>query len=312
VPRVLILTAQPGEYRRLVEAAGLPGLEIAAHDDIGAGLASAASSEILLADPARAREAIGGMPRLRWTQLTWAGVEPMLDPHLRRDYILTNVRGVFGPLMSEYVFAYLLAHERRIIARYEAQRGGRWDASLPGTLRGKTIGLAGVGSIGAHLAGTARHFGMRVRGLTRSSETCPDVDEYFHGSDTVAFASGLDYLVAVLPHTRATRSLVDATMLAALPPHAVLVNVGRGDTVDETALTDALRGGRLAAAILDVFAQEPLPAGHPLWRTPNTYITGHTSAPSFPADVVDVFADNYRRFVAGATLAHQVDFERGY
>ena len=110
------------------------------------------------------------LPNLRWVQLTWAGVERMLDPALRRDYLLTNIRGVFGPLMSEYVFSYLLAHERKILSRFDAQRARQWDATLPGTLQGKTIGLVGVGSIGAHLAATAKHFGMRVHGYTRSSE----------------------------------------------------------------------------------------------------------------------------------------------
>jgi len=312
VHRVLILTSQPEAYRRLVDAAALPDLDIAATTDVLPAPAVAGQSNILLADPARARLALPAMPRLQWTQLTWAGAEPMLGPGLRRDYVLTNVRGVFGPLMSEYVFGYLLAHERRIVARLDAQREGRWDATLPGTLRGKTIGLAGVGSIGAHLAATARHFGMRVHGLTRASEGCPFVDRYFHGSDTISFARGLDYLIAVLPHTGHTRHIIDAGVLDALPSHAVVMNVGRGGTVDEAALAAALHAGRLAGAVLDVFAEEPLPGGHPLWRTPNTFITGHTSAPSLPADVVGVFVDNYRRFAAGEPLAHQVDFERGY
>jgi phosphoglycerate dehydrogenase-like enzyme len=256
--------------------------------------------------------ALPAMTALRWVQLTWAGVERMLDPTLRRDYVLTNIRGVFGPLMSEYVFGYLLAHERKIVPRLDAQRQGRWDATLPGTLQGKTLGLAGVGSIGSHLARTARHFGMRVHGYTRSSEDSPDVDRYYHGDDKTAFASGLDYLVAVLPNTGTTRRLIDASMLEALPPHAVLINAGRGDTVDTGALMRGLHERRLAAAVLDVFEEEPLPADHPLWHTPNVLITSHTAAPSFPADIVGVFVANYRRYVAGEPLHHRVDFERGY
>jgi phosphoglycerate dehydrogenase-like enzyme len=309
---LLILTKHPDEYRALVEAAACPDLSIIAASEVDDGLARGAHSDILLGDPSRVTAALPHLPRLVWTQLTWAGVEPMLDPALRRDYVLTNIRGVFGPLMSEYVFGYLLAHERRILPRHEAQREGRWDATLPGTLQGKTLGLVGVGSIGAHLAGTARHFGMRVHGYTRSSRDCADVHRYFHGAEKAAFASGLDYLVAVVPNTQGTRGLVDADMLGALPAHAVVVNAGRGDTIDEAALVDALTHGRLAAAVLDVFAEEPLPAGHALWRTPNTFITGHTSAPSFPRDIVAVFVENYRRFHGGQALLHRVDFERGY
>src|SRR5262249_45816412 len=159
------------------------------------------------------RQVLDRLPALRWVQATWAGVEPLLDPALRRDYVLTNARGVFGALMSEYVFGYLLAHERRILEKFAAQRAARWDPTQPGTLRGKEIGLIGVGSIGAALARTAKHFGMRVRGYTRSSEGCADVDGYFHGEDRVAFAAGLDYLVSVTPNTAGTRHLIDATLL---------------------------------------------------------------------------------------------------
>lgn len=295
-----------------MQEAGLSNLTIVAASDVADGLARGGDSNILLGDPARVVQALPHLSNLRWVQLTWAGVEPMLDAALRRDYVLTNIRGVFGPLMSEYVFSYLLAHERKVIARHDAQRAGKWDATLPGTLQGKTIGLVGVGSIGASVAATAKHFGMTVRGYTRSSEDCAHVDRYFHGDDKKAFAAGVDYLVAVLPNTHHTRRIVDATMLGALPSHAVVVNAGRGDTLDQDALVAALTGGRLAAAVLDVFPEEPLPEDHVFWRTPGVHITCHTAAPSFPSDIVGVFADNYRRFERGEALRYQVDFERGY
>ena len=309
---LLILTKHPDEYRERIQAASLPDLAIVATDDVAEGLARAPHSDILLGDPIRVKAALPHLPRLVWTQLSWAGVEPMLDPALRRDYVLTNIRGVFGPLMSEYVFGYLLMLERKILPRLEAQREGRWDTTLPGTLSGKTIGLVGVGSIGAHLAATAKHFGMQVRGYTRRSRDCRHVDQYFHGADKAAFAHELDYLVAVLPNTDQTRAIVDAEMIAALPPRAVVVNAGRGRTVDEAALAAALTAGRVGGAVLDVFSEEPVPASSPFWSTPNTYITSHTSAPSFPADIVGVFVENYRRFHGGQPLLYRVEFERGY
>lgn len=312
MPQALVLTKHPDEYRSLIEATGLLDLTVVASSEVADGLARAADSDILVGDPARVIQALPHLTGLRWVQLTWAGVERMLDPSLRRDYVLTNIRGVFGPLMSEYVFGYLLAHERKIVARLDAQREGRWDTTLPGTLQGKTIGLVGVGSIGAHLAATARHFAMTVRGYTRASEDCPDVHRYFHAGEEVAFATGLDYLVAVLPNTPGTRRIIDARMIGALPSHAVVVNAGRGDTLDTGALILALQQRRLAAAVLDVFDDEPLPAGHPLWQTSNVFISAHTAAPSFPADIVGVFADNYRRYVRNEPLRYRVDFERGY
>ena len=300
--RLLILSRHADAYRRLIDAERLPDLEIVPSDDC----------DVALGEPSLIAPAIGRLSSITWVQSTWAGVEPLLDPALRRDYVLTNARGVFGGLMSEYVFGYLLAHERMIFRKHAAQRERRWDAAPPGTLKGKQIGLLGVGSIGAALARTAKHFGMRVKGYTRSSEGCADVDEYFHGAERIAFARDLDYLVSIVPNTSGTRRLVDAELLAALPPRAVFVNPGRGAAVDESALADALQSRRLACAVLDVFQQEPLPPDHVLWRTPNVLITSHTAALSAPEDIAPVFIDNYRRFAAGQPLRHRVDFEAGY
>ena len=311
--RVLILSKHADEYRSLIEAAGLPGLEkLAAAASPSEALAFGDDIDVLFGDPSLIPGVLARLRNLRWVQATWAGVEPLLDPSLRRDYLLTNARGVFGGLMSEYVFGYLLQHERRMFQRYQAQRERRWDASLTGTLRGKTLGLLGVGSIGAALAGTARHFGMSVRGYTRTSESCLDVDAYFHSSRLLDFVGGLDYLVSVLPTTKETHRIVDASLLGRLPAHAVFVNVGRGSTVDESALVTALQTGKLAEAVLDVFEQEPLPPGHAFWHTPNLLMTFHTSAPSFPADLARLFIENYRRYAEGQTPLHAVDFEKGY
>jgi len=311
--RVLILSKHADEYRRLVEAASLPGLEkLVSADSTSRALVGGDDFDIVFGEPSLIRETLASLQNLRWVQATWAGVEPLLDPSLRRDYLLTNARGVFGGLMSEFVFGYLLQHERRIFQRYRAQQEGRWDASPTGTLRGKTIGLLGVGSIGAVLAATARHFGMSVRGYTRGSDSCPDVGVYFHGSRLLDFAGGLDYLVGVLPNTQETHHIVDASLLGSLPARAVFVNIGRGSTVDESALVTALQTGKLASAVLDVFEQEPLPPGHAFWHTPNLLMTFHTSAPSFPADLARLFIENYRRYAEGQSPLYAVDFEKGY
>jgi phosphoglycerate dehydrogenase-like enzyme len=311
--QVLILARNSEEYRLLIESAGLPALDkLVVAKTPSEALTLGDDFDIVFGDPGLIRGMLSGLPRLRWVQSIWAGVEPLLDPGLRRDYLLTNARGVFGGLMSEFVFSYLLLHERRIFQRLQAQQENRWDNSITGTLRGKTIGLLGVGSIGTVLAGTAKHFGLNVRGYTRSSESCRDVDIYYHGSGLADFASGLDYLVNVLPSTTETRHIVDASLLGGLPAQAVLINAGRGVTMDESALVDALQNGRLAMAVLDVFEQEPLPPAHLFWHTPNLYMTFHTSAPSWPADLSRLFIENYRRYMGGQPLLHVVDFERGY
>src|SRR5262249_49272538 len=145
-------------YRRLVEAAQLPQLVITTDE---------ATCDIVLGEPALIAPAIDRLSSVTWAQSTWAGVEPLLDPSRRRGYVLTNARGVFGGLMAEYVFAYMLARERCLLDKHASQRERRWDPAPPGTLRGKTLGLLGVGSIGAALARMAKAFGMRVKGYTR-------------------------------------------------------------------------------------------------------------------------------------------------
>ena len=303
MPKLLILSRDADEYEQLIQKAQLPALEMSADP---------ATSDIVLGEPKLIRDALPRLHSLKWVQAIYAGVEPLVDPAERRDYTLTNARGVFGELMSEYVFGYLLFHEKRILERIEVQKSRQWQRSESGVLRNKTIGLLGVGSIGAHLAGTAKHFGMIVRGFTRESETSPQIDKYYHGNDLRKFVQGLDYLVSVLPRTEETNKIVDSKLLRALPSHAVFVNVGRGNAVDESALVEALTTGKLAAAVLDVFEKEPLPEDHPFWDTPNLYMTFHTSAISYPEDITRLFIDNYQLYVESKPLKYVVDFERGY
>lgn len=305
MPHKLLILAQDGDqYRDIILKAQLRDLKIVT--DSGNGV------DILMGEPGRIKPVLASLPDLRWVQSIWAGIEPMLDPALRRDYVLTNARGVFGGLMSEYVIGYLLAHERRIFQRQAAQAEKRWDDSDTGTLRGRTIGLLGVGSIGAEVARTAKFFGMSVRGFTYSSEDCAHVDAYFHGSRLAEFAMGLDYLVNILPNTAGTKNIINADVLNALPPYALVINVGRGPAVDESALLSALDQGRIAGAVLDVFNREPLPPEHPFWTAPGLIMTFHSAAPSLASDISKIFIENYQRYLDGQPLNYQVDFEKGY
>ena len=303
MPKLLILSRDADEYRHLIGSVQLPDLEFTENPK---------ECNIVIGEPKLIQDALPLLPSLKWVQSIYAGVEPLVDPTQRRNYILTNARGVFGELMSEYVFGYLLFLEKKMLERMKAQAARKWQRPESGVLRGKTIGLLGVGSIGAHLAGTAKHFGMTVRGFTRESESSDQVDQYFHGNDLLNFADQLDYLVIVLPRTNDTNQIVNSNLLNALPSHAILINVGRGNAVDESALVDALNEGKLAAAVLDVFETEPLPKEHPFWETPNLYMTFHTSAISYPENLAKLFAENYRLYLEGKPLKYQVDFERGY
>ncbi|HEX6270341.1 MAG TPA: D-2-hydroxyacid dehydrogenase [Anaerolineales bacterium] len=303
MPTLLILTSDPNEYTQGIKAARLPDLEFTKEPEV---------CDIVLGEPQLIRDMLPHFHRLKWVQAIYAGVERLLDPTLRRDYVLTNARGVFGQLMSEYVFGYLLLHEKKILERLRAQQTRQWNRAESGVLRGKTIGLLGVGSIGSHLAGTAKHFGMSVHGFTRESEDCADIAVYYHDPQILKFAEGLDYLVSVLPRTKETNKIVDAALFDALPASAVFINVGRGNAVDEPALVTALQEGKIAAAVLDVTEKEPLPADHPFWMTPNLLLTFHTSAISYPEDITELFIENYHLYSEGKPLKYQVNFERGY
>ena len=303
MPKLLILSRDAEEYHPRIVQANLPDLEI---------VSDPTQAEIVLGEPKAIRDALPLLSQPKWIQAIYAGVEPLMDPAQRRDYVLTNARGVFGPLMSEYVFGYLLFLEKRMLERIQVQKSREWQRTESGILRGRSLGLLGVGSIGAHLAGTAKYFGMRVRGYTRASETSQHIDAYYHGANLLKFAEGLDYLVSVLPRTNDTDKIVNEALLNALPRHAIFVNVGRGNAVDEPALAKALNEGSLAAAVLDVFEQEPLPREHPFWDTPNLYMTYHTSAISYPEDITRVFIENYHHYIEGKPLKYVVDFEKGY
>jgi phosphoglycerate dehydrogenase-like enzyme len=310
--KLLILSKDIIEYKKIIEEAGLPYLSILAVDNPRDAIMLGNECNLLFGEPSLVSQVINNLPNLQWCQITWAGVEPLLASGLRRDYTLTNARNVYGSMMSEYVFGYLLFIERRILTRWQSQLNRNWDESPNGTLKDKAIGLLGVGTIGSHLATTAHHFGMRVHGYSRNSENCQDVDQYFHGDAILDFVSNLDYLVSSLPATPATMQMINNDIFSALPNKAWLVNIGRGSTVDETALVNALNSRMISGAILDVFEKEPLPEDHPLWQTPNTFVTSHTGARNYIPDIARLFIENYKLYINGKSLQYQVSFEKSY
>ena len=269
----------------------------------------------LLAEPALAAAVLAQLPNLRWLQSTWAGVEPLFALP-RRDYTLTNIRGVFAPLMAEFILAHALAYERHIIAHHHAQQQHRWfndgRSSTVGTLRGKTLLLLGVGSIGAGVAHTMRQMGMRVLGIVSQARDIAELDAVGTFAQLPEFLPQADYVVNTLPNTAYTQDFINAEFFAQMKCSAVFVNVGRGQAVIEADLAQALRDGVIAHAILDVYRTEPLPADHLFWDTPNLVLTSHTSAPSFPQDIFTVFWDNYQRYTTQQPLHHIVDFSKGY
>ena len=251
--------------------------------------------------------------RLRWLHAMGAGVDWVLVPGFPKDVTVTRVPGVFGPWMREYVLARCLAVTQRLEAYRTFQRARRWrEDVIPERLAGKTMVIVGLGDIGRAVAAGARQLGMRVIGVSRSGRRVREAERVYRLSGlTQALGQG-DFVVLVLPLTEQTRGLIGATALAAMRPTAWLFNIGRGAVVDEKALVDALTTRRIAGAVVDVFAAEPLPADHRLWSLDNAVVTPHISGPSTPPEMAPVFNDNLARWLAGRPLRHVVDRRRGY
>jgi phosphoglycerate dehydrogenase-like enzyme len=310
--RLLILSEDAGAYAEQIGRELPAGIELRAAGDFESARPFLPEAEIILGEPPLLAPALADAKSLRWVQSTFAGVDALMRPGLRRDYLLTGVKGVFGPLMSEYVFGWLLAIERDLFPLHEQQQRRIWASRPYRSLRGLTLGIAGLGSIGSHIASTAKAFGMRVVGLRRSKEEAPGLDRTYATSELKSFLGDCDHVVLVLPATPETHHLIDAEALTAMQPHAILINVGRGSVVDEAALAGALSRRVIAGAVLDVFEREPLPPESPLWSAPGCFVTPHVAAYSFPAEIGALFLENLRRWVEGRPLLHVVHFELGY
>lgn len=276
-------------------------------------------TEIVLGrlDPALVARA----PQLRWIQSWSAGLDWLTeaDAEVPPGLLVTSASGVHAVPIAEHVFAGLLALARRLPAHLRAQREGRWapdaDAGVA-ELAGQRMVLLGAGEIGARVARLADAFGMFVTAVRHH----PDAPEPEGVARTVGTDGLLDVLpeadalVVTLPLTDATRGLVGAGAIAALPERAVVVNVGRGEVVDQAALVAALAAGRVAGAALDVFEEEPLPPDSPLWAMDHVIVTPHAAGhtPHYAGRALAIFLDNLGRFRRGEPLRHAVDLGAGY
>jgi len=312
VNRLLILSADAPKYLALIEAADLPRLKIDIACDAASAAQMIADCNIILGNPYMVDRLLETAGQLEWVQSIWAGVNSLCVEGLRRDYVLTGVKDVFGPQMSEYVITYLLAHERQVFRIRDNQLKQHWQSVRYRHSRDITVGIIGLGSIGRHMARMIRQLGIRVTGLSRSGRPCDDVKRVYTTDNIADFFAEPDYVVLILPDTPDTKDFINADTLRMMRPSAVLMNVGRGSTINEADLVHALQQGVIGGAVLDVFETEPLAQGSPLWTLPNVFVTPHYSALSFPEDIVEIFTGNYRRFLHDKPLLHVVDFELGY
>jgi phosphoglycerate dehydrogenase-like enzyme len=261
-------------------------------------------------------EVVAAGPKLKWIHSPSAGVEHALFPSLvQRPIILTNSAGVYAVPISEHVIAMMLALSRGIPAIVLRQSERDWRGWRGDELLDSSALIVGLGGIGRRVARLCRAFEMRVLATRRRPENPdPDADRVLPPNELASALPEADWVIVCAPATAGTRHIIGAPELALMKPSARIVNIARGSLIDEPALVQALRDGRLGGAALDVFEEEPLPQGSPLWDLPNVLVSPHTSgsSPRGLERVLELFEDNLARFLAGQPLRNVVDKSEGY
>ena len=262
-------------------------------------------------------EVVNGLPRLRWVHATSAGAgeqvrKAELSPEALERVTITTSSGVHAVPLAEFAVLGLLAVAKELPRLVEDQRARAWpEIRQPlRELSGQTLFLVGLGEIGREVARLGKALGMRTVGFRRTEGPPPDGVDEVHGPQRLTELAGrADAMVVSLPMTEQTAGLVDRATIERLPASCIFVNVGRGGVVDEPALVDALRDRRIAGAVLDVFATEPLPADSPLWTLPNVLVTPHAAALSARENerITELFTDNLRRYLDGEPLRNVVE-----
>ena len=267
------------------------------------------------------RDLFTALPRLRWVQSPAVGVGSLMFPELLASpVVLTSARGIRARSIAEHVLGVTIALARRLPATLRAQAAHRWAQdeleTEAQTLQGQRMGIVGLGAIGLEVAKIAAPFGFRVTAIRRrADEPRPECVEAVWPPDRlIDLLAQSDVVVLAAPHTPETKRLIGTVQLDRMKRGALLINVARGKLVDDKAVIEALRDGRLGGAALDVFSQEPLEPSSPYWDLPNVIVTPHSSGAmsDYWTPLVALFADNLRRFEKGEPLLNVVDKVAGY
>ena len=273
-------------------------------------------------DPTHRQDLPDLAPQLRWIQCSSAGIGQFIRSagYARRlpNAIFTTGSGVHARPLADFCLMSMLVFAKGLNRIISNQRHKHWERYAGSELGGRTLGIIGVGKIGAEVARMAQFMGMTVLGVKRTVAGIDPATLHLH---ELYAPDGLpevlrraEYLVLIMPHTNETEHLIGASELALLPQGAVLINIGRGALVDEPALIAALQSGQLGGAALDVFATEPLPEASPLWDMPNVLVSPHSGSTSDRENerLIELFCENLRRFLAGEPLLNVLNLETLY
>jgi D-2-hydroxyacid dehydrogenase (NADP+) len=299
---LLILDRQADEYQRAIEPK-FPEVRIHAatkEEEVGDFISKA---NVILTFRI-SDELLQRASNLRWIQSLATGVDAFVRlPSLKNEFLLTSTRGIHGPQMSEMAVLLMLALNRHFPEIIRNQDKGVWKSWPTELLYRKKVGILGLGVTGEAIAKRCRSFGMVVYGIRRSRKEAGCVDYLYGPADILKVSREVDFLIIVVPSTSQTYKMVGADVLSSMKRSAFIINLARGEIVDEEALISALESGKIAGAALDVFCQEPLPQEHPFWRMKNVIITPHMGGTStiYVEQALSIFEENLRRYLRGET-----------
>ncbi len=279
--------------------------------------AAIAEAEVLICDAGVVKRYFPcSAPNLKLLFLTNAGLD-RLAPYdwLPAGTVLMNNRGTHAAKSGEFGIMSLLMLANRVPQMVTHQRAGRWQKLWGAVASQRHVTVVGLGTLGGAIAEQAARFGMDVTGVRANPSPHPHCARVLGQDQLDAVLTETEFLVLACPLTARTRGLIDRRRLGLLPSGAGIVNMGRGELLDQDALCDSLDSGHLSGAVLDVFVPEPIPDGHRLWTTPNLIVSPHTSADD-PATYnpysLDIFLQNLRAYNAGLPLPNRFDIDRGY
>jgi phosphoglycerate dehydrogenase-like enzyme len=299
---IFVLDIHAEIYRDAL-AAEFPGLDVRTARNIAEMPKDLSGIDVLIAfGTSINNELLDRFTGLKWIQSLATGVDHFLRwPGLRKEIIITSGRGIHGASMRETVAYLMLGISRDAVGEVARKQKHHWERRLWSLLEGKTAVVAGSGVAGSAIGKLCQAFGMHTIGLTRTPRQIEGFDEVMH-TDKLAEAAGrADYLIDVLPATGDNANLFDKSVFGAMKKSAYFINVGRGDTVDEPALIEALRNGTIAGAGLDVFSQRPLPADSLIWDMPNVFMTPHIAGYfiEYEDHALPIILGNMRLYLAG-------------
>ncbi len=261
------------------------------------------------------RKIVSGAPRLKWIHQTGAGIDQLLPlDWLPDNVILTNSSGVHIPKAGEFIACALLMLSHLVPTYVTNQREHRWVKTFGDCIEGKTLLVIGVGRVGGEAARRAKQLGLRVLGVRRSGNAHPHVDRMYRADQLREALPEADFVLISAPLTSETAKMIGPEELDLLKDTASVINMARGNLLDNTALAERLNEGRLRGGILDVFVSEPLPEDSLLWDCRNLIIIPHVAAdaPNYLDRMFEIFTDNFQRFVNGEPLRNVVERAREY